>query len=103
MDSVPEELIELENRLARRAAVEPTAGLRERVLRAAESALREQSRPAPRWGWGVAAAVLVAMNLSMIFASRSEFSVRPGLNNNQLGDEVQALRAIESQQEGAFR
>jgi hypothetical protein len=107
-EPMPGDLVELENRLRARPHSEPSAGLRNRVLRAAaEAALPVQSSsPGQSEGWyrlTIAAAVLVAMNLSMIFASQSEFSVRSVSSPNQMATELQALRLIESQQEGQFK
>jgi hypothetical protein len=102
LDSMPSELVELENRLLARRGVEPPAGLRDRVLRAvAESALPKRGD-----GWyraALAAAVLVAINLSMIWASQTEYLVRPSPSANQISAELHALRLIESQQGGTFK
>jgi hypothetical protein len=105
--SMPRELTELEYRLGGRPSVEPSAGLRDRVLRAAESALSERSSSAGQrdgWAWAAcAAAVLIAINLSMISASQSEYLLRSVSSPNQIGAEVQALRLLESQQQGTIR
>jgi len=107
--SLPRELVELENRLRHRACDEPTAALRDRVLRAAgaEAALSERSPGTGRsnaWTWAaVAAAVVVVMNLSMISASLTEFSIQPLTSPNQMAAEIQAIRLLESQQEGTFK
>jgi hypothetical protein len=105
--SMPAELVELENRLRDRPQDEPTADLRDCVLRAvAESALRKQLS-AGRWdGWywaAIAVGVLVVTNLSMISASQTEFPVRPTPGPSQMSAESQALRHLESRQEGQFK
>lgn len=102
-DSMPAELVELENRLADRAAGEPGAGMRERVMRAVAEAAAP-ARSSGGWHWAaVAAGVMVVMNLSMICASQTEFSIDPGPGLNQMGAELAALRQAEARQEGMFK
>jgi hypothetical protein len=102
--SMPAELVELEDRLRGRAGEEPGAGLRDRVLRAvAEAAAPAQSSVAG-WHWAaIAAGVLVVMNLSMISASQTEFSLGPASGLNQMAAELAALRQTEARQEGIFK
>jgi hypothetical protein len=109
-DSISTELLELENRLRNRSADEPPAHLRDRVLGAVatELAVPRQSASGGQWdsGWwaAVAAAVLIVLNLSMICASQNEFSIRPARGTSQqITTEIQAVRQIESQQEGLFK
>jgi len=107
-ESLPKALAELEDRLRTRPAVKPTAGLRDRVLRAAAaSALpSETSSAAPwkTWYWAaIAAGILIVLNLSMISASHDEFSIRPAGQPDPMAAEMQALRLIEAQQEGTFK
>ncbi|MGD0390799.1 MAG: hypothetical protein ABSC42_17785 [Tepidisphaeraceae bacterium] len=100
--SMPAELVELENRLRARPGDEATAGLRDRVLRAVAESSSAGALGA--WHWAaIAAAALIVLNLSMIWASQEEFSVRPALGPNQVAAEFQALRQLETQQEGAFK
>ncbi len=106
--SMPPELVELENRLRARQGEDPTAGLRDRVLQAvAESLVPGQPLPDGAWdGWywaAIAAGILIVLNLSMISASQDEFSVGPAPGPNQMGAELQALRVLEVQQEGIFK
>jgi hypothetical protein len=112
MDPFPisRELAELENRLRGRAGAEPSADLRDRVLRAvaSELAVPRRSPKAGQWdsGWwaAVAAGVLIVINLSMVCASENEFSVRPACGNQQQRTtEIQAVRQLEAQQEGLFK
>jgi hypothetical protein len=108
-ESMPPELLELENRLRARAGDEPGAGLRGRVMQtvAAELATRARPSAAETWnGWwwaAIAAGVLIAMNLSMVVASQNEFTLRPAPSPNQMTAELQALWLLESQQEGQFK
>jgi hypothetical protein len=105
--SMPADLVELENRLRVRPGHEPPADLRDRVLRAAaESALKRQSS-VERWNswyWAaVAAAVLLVMNLSMVSALQTQYSVRPTPGANQLTAELQAMQQLEAEQEGTLK
>ncbi|MDP9174459.1 MAG: hypothetical protein M3O30_11415 [Planctomycetota bacterium] len=107
-DPLPQELIDLENQLRARPISSPTAGLRDRILRAAaESASPPQSTPAGQWTsgyWAAAAAtVLIVMNLSMISASPNEFAIAPAPSPDQIAAELQALHQFETQQEGQFK
>jgi hypothetical protein len=108
-DSMPPELVELENRLLRREGGDAGAAeLRDRVLRAiSEPPLSSQPPSTGRWaGWywaALAATVLLVLNLSQITASESEFSLLPQPNPNQTAAEYQALRQLESQQEGMLK
>jgi hypothetical protein len=112
MDPYPisTELAELENRLRRRAGDEPSADLRDRVLSAAANELAVPRRfpNAGQWdsGWwaACAAGLLIVLNLSMVCASENEFSIRPGRGTQQqITTEMQAVRQIESQQEGLLK
>jgi hypothetical protein len=107
-DPLPGELTELENSLRRRPVAQPTEGLRERVLRStAQATLRPQPTQFGKWdswSWAaIAAAVLIAMNLSMICASQAEYSMRSPPNVNGIDAELHAVQWIDSQQEGIFK
>jgi len=107
-ESLPSELIELERRLAHRTADEQAASLRDRVLHAAalELATPRPSIAAELEGWHLAASaagVLIVMNFSMIWASRSEFSVWSKSNNNQAVSELHAIALMEAGQEGPLK
>ena len=108
-DAMPKELVEVEKRLRGRVYDEPTAELRERVMRtvAAELAKPRQASFFGEWDVGawaaVAAGVLVVLNLSMISASQNEYSIRPAHGANQMLAEIRALQRLEAQQEGSFK
>jgi hypothetical protein len=108
--SMSDELMKLEAQLRSRSVDEPPADLRQRVLNAV--AVTTAQSPAPvisgsQWDihhWAaVAAVVFVVLNLSMISASQGEFSSGPAVTTNQITTELQALRRVETQQEGPFK
>jgi len=101
--SLPPELMDMENRLHARPADQPSPGLRARVLQAAASATPSSSQW-NAWAWAsIAAALLVAVNLSMISASQTEFSIRPARGPDQFTTELQTLQQLEAQQEGVLK
>jgi hypothetical protein len=108
IDPLPTELIALENRLRGRTRARLPGGMRDRVLASVAEANSQRRAPARDqwdvWSWAaIAAAVLIAMNLSMICASQAEYSMRAVPNANQVNAELHALQLIESQQEGIFK
>jgi hypothetical protein len=103
------ELSEFENRLRARSDDEPTGALRARVISAvaAEMGLQRKSSFFERFGeraWaGAAAALLLALYLSMSFAARDAYSISPSHSTGQLTTELRAIRELEAQQEGMFK
>jgi hypothetical protein len=77
---LPPDLAALEQRLADRPRVEPHADLAARVLTATQDALRQPAPPA-RSDWhtwaAVAAALLLAVNLSMSVAANTDWDFAP--------------------------
>jgi hypothetical protein len=108
LDAMPSELVDLENRLRGRPVRQRPADLRDRVLRATAESIRRE-RTAATWpsdGWlgaAIAAAALIAMNLSTFWASPISYSPRAASSSNQFGAELQALRLYESRQEGTSK
>lgn len=108
-ESSPAELTELANRLFARSVDEPTGALRNRVMQSVAHELALPQQPssvgqAGDWQWAaIAAAVLIVMNLSMVFASQTEFLVWSRPNRDQTASEIHAVRVLEAQQEGAFK
>jgi hypothetical protein len=101
-------LDELEDRLRQRTGREPGGDLRKRVMIAVTEELAAPVRPVVgHWDdryWAVAAAgVLIVLNLSMMWASQDQFSVRPAQNPHQMPVELQAIQQLETQQEGILK
>ena len=91
---LPDDLAELERRLAGRPRVEPSAGLGSRVLDAA----RTTRRPRPIGdGWrawaALAAAVLVGVNLSMSVAANADWQLTADVGPEQVDATADRLRA----------
>lgn len=109
MRPLSNELTELENRLAARTVDGPTAALRDRVMQSVTDELALQQKPSSigqseDWNWvAIAASVLLVINVSMISASRNEFSIWSAQSRNQTVSEIQAIRLIQAQQEGTFK
>jgi len=98
---LPPELAELESRLRSRIGYEPSAGFRARVVGAAERV--HASRPMViQWGpmqWSAAAAaILIVLNLSMISASQTAFSLDPPRERVSLASYLQILQQADVQQ-----
>jgi hypothetical protein len=107
IDELPKELRQLENRLRGRTCAQLPGGMRDRVLASVAEANSQRRSPArdqwDAWSWAaVAAAVLVAMNISLVSASQNEYSVRPVPAPIQVGAELQILQQFEFQ-EGSFK
>ena len=94
---LPHELQDLERRLSARGRLEPSAGLRPRVLAAVRRELA--ARPAPtQWGWAgfwqyagaAAAGLLLVLNLLMSMGNRSDFPASRAAN----GADVQQAAAL---------
>jgi len=103
------ELSEFENRLRARSDDEPTGALRARVISAVTAEMRVRRKSSFFEGsdersWaGAAAALLLALYLSMTFAARDAYSISPPHSTGQLTTELQAIRELEAQQEGMFK
>jgi hypothetical protein len=98
--TMPPELMELEDRLAHRPGEEPSAGLREEVLRRVGQILaagepRAAGAPMNGWWWGAAAAaVLIVLNWSMVSASGEQLSVGTAPDVGAVAAHFQALREL---------
>jgi hypothetical protein len=103
------ELSEFENRLRGRSDDEPTGALRARVISAVTAEMRLQrkssffERSDERAWASAAAALLVALYLSMMFAARDAYSISPPHSTGQVTAELRAIRELEAQQEGMFK
>jgi hypothetical protein len=108
-ESIPDELVELENRLRGRSRAEPGGDLRDRIMHAVRVELpvpAQRAVLAGKWGWhkaAIAAGVLIIMHLSMISASVSAFSAGSTRGGNQTVTEFQALQRLEAQEEGMLK
>jgi hypothetical protein len=107
MTDLPEELRELENRISRLSMGSPSADFRSRLLGAVntELAMRLSTPPArDSWYWITAAAsILIVLNVSLISASRCEFSFGPSASPAPLTAELNALRTVENQMTGKYK
>lgn len=107
-DAMPSELVDLEDRLRGRSIPQPPAELRGRVLQATAEAIGRERAAANRSfdGWlgsGIAAAALIAMSLSMFWASPINYSPRSASSSNQMGAELEVMHLYESPQEGTSK
>src|SRR5262249_19274771 len=91
---LPPDLAALERRLAERPRAEPSADLRPRLLAATRAALRHRPVDA-RWrSWGgLAAAVLVGINLSMSLAADTDWQLAPGVDPGEVAATLSRLQA----------
>jgi hypothetical protein len=98
--SLPPDLAELERELCGRAPIEPSADFADRVLGSVRRALRHPPMvaAAPSWGWrswaAVAAAVFVAINLSMSAAADTDWHLTADIEPSgaaALADELRVL------------
>jgi len=105
--ALPLELHELESRLRGRSGPGASADLRVRVMRIVGSDLSSQtpsssSRSSDRWYWAaIAAAGIIAMNLSLIDSSRTEFSSRASISQGVVN--VEPLWRVLPLEPGAFK
>lgn len=93
---LPEPLREIEARLASRPGIEPPSHLRQRILAEVRRNLAAPVRPRlSLWEFAaaLAAAVLVAMNLSMAAASQTALSLPSGPGNG-IDEAVAAVRQL---------
>jgi hypothetical protein len=94
-DPLPPDLLALERDLADRPRPEPSAELRGRVVAAAR---RERHRPAragfPRFAAAVAAAALVAINLSASVANDTDWGLRRPPDRRAVGDTADRIREL---------
>jgi hypothetical protein len=110
MDRLTNELAALEDRLRKRTPHLADGSGRLQILRSVQLELardgeagRSRGGGSGRWG-AIAAAVLIALNISMTFASRGEFA--PPLTRNpaqQWGTELRLLQRLENQPEGLIK
>ncbi len=102
---LPRELEHLERALARRPCPEPSAGLRDRVLRTVEAELalaaprRAESLRNRSGGWlsfaaATVATVLVWVNLSMSAANATSDDRRPPVEPHALDETAQQIRDL---------
>lgn len=102
---LPSELERLERELARRPRPEPSAGLRDRVMRAVEAELgrAEPCRAEPprmrAHGWlgfavAAAATVLIWMNLSMSAASATRYEMSVPAEPHTMDETARQLRDL---------
>jgi len=107
LNPLRQDLAELEARLLHRTADEPPPNLRDRVLRAVESVSTNHRPIAANWNsewWSaVAAAILIVLNLSMVVASRSGFSIHSPRDADQVAKELRSLRLAEAQLQGTLK
>jgi hypothetical protein len=102
---LPPELAELENRLCQRPYSNATDDLRSRLLNAVTGELATpRNDPSLRVGrslqWAAfAASVLLVLNLSVIWASPTQYPLGSAKNSSPAISELEALRQIEAQQE----
>jgi len=94
-----------EYRVCNRPGIEPSAGLRARVLQSAAAELSKSTpaaiaHPGRSRYWTAAAVALVAMNLSAICGSSDAFSLTRLGTPKQAVAELKSLRQLEAQQEG---
>jgi hypothetical protein len=104
-NSIPDELLALENRLRGQPVESPSSDFRRRLLATVDAELTA-ARPSSlkirdSWYWiTVAAAILIVMNFSLISASSIEFSFGPSVGPAPLTTELHALQTLENQMIG---
>ena len=104
-DTLPPELTTLVERLRARRAAPPTDDFRHRVLDAVAGELSSAGAdpddvfPIERL-WPIAAAVLIILNLSIIFASQDSFSIGKAKSDAAA---IHALNMYEAQQERSLQ
>jgi hypothetical protein len=101
---LPPELLELEERLRARFNAEPSADLRFGIIQSVDRNVSVQT-PSSRqngdgWYWAaIAAAGIIALNLSVIDSTRTEFSRGAGISQMV---NVEPLQEVPSLKPGAF-
>jgi hypothetical protein len=108
--AVDPELLQLEERLRARLSEFPDNALRARVLEAIDIELLAASKAGARSWWDsghwatAAAAILIALNISMIFASGQEFLPPSGdRTGTSLSTELRLVQQLENQREGSIK
>ncbi|MGD1275933.1 MAG: hypothetical protein ABR964_01765 [Tepidisphaeraceae bacterium] len=105
--ALPPELHELESRLRGRFSPGASADLRFRIMHVVGSDLSFQAqtssgRTSDRWYWAaIAAAGIIAMNLSLIDSSRTELSGRASISQSVVN--VEPMWRVSPLEPGAFK